>query len=273
MPTLVPSSQPESPEPSLPVHGTVNTLRLRNATLSLRNVEFVENQTVCWYKKHMEQKPHHQLQVVNATIMPHQLWIRDTDAAAALDLSNIEHVVVGRSLVPTNNSIEGLFNSRTCTVYLGNANLPLDVRIANVNSSLLVECPQARQLLLENQGGMCLAAVLPNAANIEVAGNATVAVVINADLTMPVVDVGNLTAGGQLLLHLTNGTSSSGMVQGTLPYRLPDDKYAVVVRGCQPKRMPCTAVDAAGRDVCYYDNTCCGGDFHQADSLCVTKAY
>ena len=99
---------------------------------------------------------------------------------------------------------------------------------------------------------------MPNATNITVAGNGSVAVVINTNLTLPTVDVSNMTAGSRLVVSLTNGTSTSfGVVQGTLPYTVRDREFAVIVRGCQPQRMLCTAVDEAGRIVCHYQDACC----------------
>lgn len=230
---------------------------------------------MCDHVLHWDQHPALQ-QVVNATVMFNELIVQNTTAAASLTLSNVESIIVDHDPVPTNNSvIDGLKKNGSCTAYVGNASMPLDIRIgANAeNSSLLVECPQASELLLDNQGGACLAAVMPSTTFISVEGDAAVAVVINTNQTIPVVDVSNMTAGGQLILYLTNGTALSGSssqgVQGTLPFPLPDGQYAVVVRGCQPQRMPCTVLDAAGRDVCIYDRTpCVGAVANKVSSLC-----
>ena len=211
-------------------------------------------------------------QVVNATWIFNQLLVRDTTATAALELTNIHRIVIGRNAISSNNSIDGLLDNQSCAAYLGSTSIPFDVRISNAsNSSLLVECPQASELLLDNQGGRCLAAIMPDATNITVAGNGTVAVVLNANLTMPNVDVSNMTAGSHLQLYITNGTAvaaSLGSIQGTLPYRLQDAECAVVITGCKPQRMPCKAVDAAGRDACCYDRTSTCETTLARDSLC-----
>ncbi len=52
---------------------------------------------------------------------------------------------------------------------------------------------------------------------------------------------------------LVNG---SILVQGTLPYVVPDGAYGVVIRGCGAKKVNCTVTDSNGRNVCRQTGIC-----------------